>query len=115
MEKCCSREAAGTVGSGLCRFFFNPQSKDVPDITRYVPARQVPLQWERALQYGVGAEYFGNKPQLVTAVQKKEDAKHNQGLNNLHSLRRSSDTVGFQSRCELVSTSLTTVSLQKPH
>lgn len=27
--------------------FFNPQSKDVPWITRYVPVRQVPLQREQ--------------------------------------------------------------------
>lgn len=86
---------------------FNPQSKDVPWITRCVTRSSVPLQGEE--EHGVRAVCFGDESQPVPAVQKQDDAEHNPGQNNLHAPRSSADTVGFKSTREEVSTTLMSI------
>lgn len=66
------------------------------------------------LQYGARAEYFSNESHLVTAMRKKEDAKHNEGLNNPHNLRTPSGTAGFKSKREMVFTITTIYSSEIP-
>lgn len=77
------------VRVGFCGVFSSPKQGCALDCSLHYCKTSQSAMGTEELQYGVRAEDFSNKAQLVTAIQKKGDAKHNQGLNNLHNLRRS--------------------------